>query len=134
MNIHDMCITAAFMWEGVHEDNTLLAHCDQGSLELCSEVTQYAELSEMYLTAAFTVIENDFPGVYDYEVSEPFGKWCRGHLEAQMLGPIIDKRDASAKLAEMVYDFFIVKCGKDHNLDLQAALKAVRNHWLETRQ
>lgn len=134
MNVNDMCVTAGFMWEGVKEDDALLAHWGQGCLELCQEVVQYAELSEMLLDAAFTVVEKDFPGVYDYEVSEPFGKWCRGHIECQMLGPSIDKRAASAKLAEMVYDFFIANRGKDHNLDLQAALCAVRNHWLETHK
>ncbi len=116
MNIRDALITAAFMWEGVKEDDKLLAHWDQGCIELCSEVTQFAELSEMYLESVFSVIEKDFPGVYDYEVSEPFGAWLRQHIERQdpagpLGAPRINKRKAASELFLSVWDFFMrVEC------------------------
>ena len=82
MNIRDAMITAAFMWEGVKEDDALLEHWGQGCYELCYAVAEFAELSGLYLDAVFTVFEKDFPGVYDYDVSEPFGAWLRKHIEA----------------------------------------------------
>lgn len=136
MNIHDMCVTAGFMWEGVKEDDALLAHWGQGCLELCQEVVQYAELSEMLLDAAFTVVEKDFPGVYDYEVSEPFGKWCREHIEGQLINPVIDRERASLVLAAMVLKFFVPHDwpNKQTSINLSTAIEAVRQHWLENHK
>lgn len=131
MNIHNACATAGFMWEGVRPNDPLLEIWGQGCLELCQEVTQYALLSEMFLTAVFTVVEEEYPGVYDYEVSEPFGQWCRQEV---LTTGSLDRHFATSALMGLVYDFFIVKCGKDHNTNLQAALEAVRQHWLETHK
>lgn len=112
MNIRDAMVTAAFMWEGVKEDDKLLEHWGQGCIELCIEVTQFAELSEMYLEAVFSVIGEDFPGVYDYDVSEPFGAKLRQHTEEQEPAgprgaPRIDKREAAALLFCMVWAYFM---------------------------
>ena len=54
MNHINIAITAAFMWEGVKEDDALLEHWGQGCIELCSEVTQFAELSRRTTATATT--------------------------------------------------------------------------------
>lgn len=137
MNILGTCITAGFMWEGVKEDDKLLAHYGQGCLELCAEVTQFAELSEMLLDAAFTVIEKDFPSVYDYEVSEPFGAWFRQYMLAAD-GATPSTYIAASELANRVFQFF----ARDDNpprpheelLALRKALNTARDKWLEARK
>lgn len=139
MNIRDAMITAAFMWEGVKEDDALLEHWGQGCYELCYAVAEFAELSGLYLDAVFTVFEKDFPGVYDYDVSEPFGAWLRKHIEAQdpageRGAPQIDKRTAAADLCVRVWDFFMASEHK-HTLGqwdaVSKAMCGAREKWLQ---
>lgn len=140
MNHINIAITAAFMWEGVKEDDKLLEHWDQGCIELCRAVAEYAELSEMYLEAVFTVIEKDFPGVYDYDVSEPFGTWLRKHIEAQdpageRGAPRIDKRKAASELYLRVWDFFMAdeyKRTDEQQAAVRSAMIAAQEKWLKS--
>lgn len=139
MNIRDAMITAAFMWEGVKEDDALLKHWDQGCIELCSEVTQFAELSEMYLEAVFSVIEKDFPGVYDYDVSEPFGAWLRQHIEGQDPAgpPKIDREQAAALLFCMVWDYFMAPeywRTAEQKAAVAEGMEDARIRWLENNK
>ena len=131
MNIHDACVTAGFMWAGVAEDDKLPEVWAQACLELCQEVTQYAELSELYLEAVFRVVQKDFPGVYDYEVSEPFGNWFR---DGVLAGTTPTKETASANLAVLVWDFFTNHIERDDATlrSLRASLNLTRNKYLGT--
>lgn len=141
MNHINIAITAAFMWEGVKEDDALLEHWGQGCYELCYAVAEFAELSEMYLDAVFTVFEKDFPGVYDYDVSEPFGAWLRKHIEAQdpageRGAPQIYKHIAAAKLYCDVWDFFMAPDYKRTAEEEDAVSKAMcdaQEKWLKAR-
>lgn len=103
---HNSCITAAFMWSGLKEDDTLLELWGRGCYELCYEITQYSELSELLMEELFKHIEYDYPGVYDYEVSEPFGKWFREHIETHPEHDAPSKQVAAEKLKELVLGFF----------------------------
>jgi hypothetical protein len=68
--------------------------------------------------------------VYDYEVSEPFGEWCRHSV---LKTGYIDRKEATAALMGLVYEFFMqLGCDEQTSKNLSAALEAVRQHWLET--
>lgn len=139
MNIRDAMITAAFMWEGVKEDDALLKHWDQGCIELCSEVTQFAELSEMYLEAVFSVIEKDFPGVYEYDVSEPFGATLRKHIEEQDHAgpPKIDREQAAALLFCKVWEYFMAPelwRTAEQKTAVAEGMEDARIRWLENNK
>jgi hypothetical protein len=77
------CATAMFMWEGVmlatiNENNyTFYEVWGKGVLELAQELARYAVFSEQEL-----LLRNpeDYPGVYDYEVSIDFGHWFAQHI------------------------------------------------------
>lgn len=45
------------------------------------------------------VVMPDFPGVMDYEVSEPFGTWCRQNFHC-------DPKDRRAEARRLVDEFF----------------------------
>lgn len=71
------CVISAFMMEGLHGNryDAVLAAWDQGCFELVSAMVEYAPYAERLVAAAMEVNDNDFPGIFDYEVSAPFGKW-----------------------------------------------------------
>lgn len=143
MNHINIAITAASMWEGMQEDNALLEHWGQGCYELRYAVAEYAELSEMYLEAVFTVFgaaDIYFEGVYDYEVSEPFGEWLRKHIEKQdpageRGAPQIDKIRAAAELYLRVWDFFMASA-YERTAEQRSAvideMTSAQEKWLES--
>lgn len=141
MNTRNIAVTAAFMWEGVKEDDALLEHWGQGCIELCYAVAEFAELSEMYMVAVFSAANIYFEGVYDYDVSEPFGAWLRKHIEAQAPAgergaPQIDKRTAAADLYVRVWDFFMASEHKRTPGQWDAVCKALiaaQEKWLKAR-
>lgn len=141
MNHINIAITAASMWEGIQEDDALIEHWGQGCYELRYAVAEYAELSALYLDAVFAVIEKDFSGLYEYDVSEPFGAWLRKHIEAQdpageRGAPRIDKRTAAAKLYCDVWDFFMAldyKRTAEEKTAIYKAMTAVQEKWLKAR-
>jgi hypothetical protein len=140
MNHINIAITAAFMWEGVKEDDKLLEHWDQGCIELCRAVAEFAELSELYLEAVFGAADIYFEGVYDYEVSEPFGEWLRKHIEAQdpageRGAPRINKHVAAADLYVRVWEFFMRSEYKRTDGEQTAVMNALtwaQEKWLES--
>lgn len=109
MNTNNIATTAAFMALGLVEgkydgftSDDIVATWGQGFLELISELVRNAEHSEMLLA---TRADDDFPGVYDYEVSEPFGKWFGAYIfEHDGQAPSIET--CHAELAQRVTAFF----------------------------
>lgn len=107
---HSAATTAAFMVMGFPRDDgpdstmsRLLDAWGQGCLELVSEMTQYALYSEELLAARK---DQDFPGVYDYEVSESFGAWFAAYVRVhpRHAAPPVDQ--ARRVLEGMVGKFF----------------------------
>ena len=74
-------ITASFMVVGMTDNDEALyrrlsEHWGKGCFELHYELCQYATLSEQIIDVITRGDGGyDFPGVYDYEVSEDFGLW-----------------------------------------------------------
>lgn len=65
-------VTAMFMAKGAVRDGMDRSNFDAygGQIGFFDALSEYAQVVE-YRCA----IEADFPGVIDYEVSEPFGRW-----------------------------------------------------------
>lgn len=69
---------AAFFMEGLHEADysKVIAACNNqnmGVIEMVLGIVVYADFIENVLTLIGD--EESYPGVFDYEVSSPFGKW-----------------------------------------------------------
>lgn len=74
---HDTAIVGAFFMEGmrdVGDYDDLIIRWARGCYELVYEVTRYAEYC-WKLAEAGGAVTGEFYGVYDYDVSSPFGTW-----------------------------------------------------------
>ena len=70
-------ITATFVALGVLENrsNKVYTAWGQGAIELHSVFVQIGDLLGEIVSVAEKECDVDFPGVFDYEVSEPLGGW-----------------------------------------------------------
>lgn len=108
----NVAVTATFMAVGmVGPSQTtydkLLEKWDKGCLELHYELCQYATLSEQIIDIITRGDGGyDFPGVYDYEVSEEFGRWFRIEILDDEEGNAPDFEAAKAKLIDLACRFF----------------------------
>lgn len=122
MNSH--YITAAFMAGGLtegpycltgvehpsHELNPtalvdLLEQWDGGHLELVSDLTSYVEYAEN-LCAAGRGAVGTYPGVWYYEVAEPFGRWYHTHMSTRGTGETSDRAECQRHLYLLTLEFF----------------------------
>ena len=105
MNYLDATVTATFMWNGALEAGAtadeLYETWGMGAIELHQDLCNYALLNEEILDL---MPNKDFPGVYDYEVSEPFGTWFASTLIGS--GSVPDFADAKRNLVERAVEFF----------------------------
>lgn len=105
-------ITASFMTTGMTNNDDalydrLLNHWGKGCYELHYELCQYATLSEQIIDVITRGDGGyDFPGVYDYEVSEEFGRWFRYELLKDEEGNAPDFEAAKARLISLACCFF----------------------------
>ncbi len=107
-------ITAAFFMEGLHDARPghdikpdydgLIARWNKGCIELVDTLVSYAPLTIHLCDAAAIANDGIYPGVFDYEVSSPFGKWFGEHILEH--GDEPPKIDAYAWLVNAVGDFF----------------------------
>ena len=123
----DFATIATFMIVGMlSEKNTglsemryanILARWGNGAVELHSTLCGYAETSEKiieFLRESKT--DFDFPGVYDYEVSEPFGQWFGDYLLRHDVIP--QTSDANRELFELTSTFFMLKDEEKQQLNV----------------
>lgn len=86
-------ITAAFFIEGLHDarpDHNVKPNYDvlvetwgKGCIELVDSLVSYVPLTIKLCEAAAVACDGNYPGVFDYEVSSPFGKWFGEHILEQ---------------------------------------------------
>lgn len=107
-NIRNACITAMYMWEGLlaaaerNPEKNIYDLWGCGALELAMALAEYAIYSEARL---LQINHENYPGVYDYEVSEPFGAWWAAYI-IDNDGNEPDSQLAQDKLNEMIEEFF----------------------------
>lgn len=94
MNSQSIACTATFMMEGmlsVEQKHRVLGPnglssrdlytiWDEGGIELHMKICEYAEIAEKACEFVINEDTYDFPGVYDYEVSELFGNFFADYL------------------------------------------------------
>lgn len=102
-----VAMSAAFLATGMKEHadferaQARYAESEEGGqIELVAALTSYAPI----IATVFDNEERDFPGVFHYEVTEPFGAWFAESLCAT--GKLPEWIDGMVKLAEMVEAFF----------------------------
>lgn len=122
------CVISAFMMEGLHDAgySAVLAAWDQGCFELVSTMVEYAPFAERLVDASLPITGGEFPGVFDYEVTAPFGKWFGGTVLSTKTAPPAD--DCREWLRQAVFDFFAQADLKiEKKQELGSALAAVPN-------
>ena len=113
----EMTVTATFMVVGMLSGNgtglaekrytKLLERWANSAVELHTTICEYAETSEKIIAfLCGNKTDFDFPGGYDYEVSEPFGQWFGDHLLNHEAAPQTEV--ANKKLSELASDFFML--------------------------
>ena len=73
-----------------------------GLIGVDSEIVEFALLSGELLDKLAPI--DDWPGVYEYEVSWPFGAWLRAEVDSRGRFPHMDV--AKPKMIELMVDFF----------------------------
>ena len=78
-------ITASFFMEGLHDArpdhdvkpnyDVLIETWGKGCIELVYALVSYVPLATKLCDAGALASDGVYPGVFDYEVSSPFGKW-----------------------------------------------------------
>lgn len=118
---------AAFMMEGLHEAgyDACIKTWDQGCIELVSALVAYAPYAESLIAAAQSIGQDNFPGVFDYEVSSPFGKWFGEHLLYN--GDVPSEDTAKEWLRNAVVVFFSQGLNKESHEALEKRLQGAIN-------
>lgn len=111
---HDMMLHAAYMASEFEmalgqsastSRGSTLQLADIGHIELMSELVRYVEPMEDMVNIAYGIV-GDYPGVFDYEVSGPFGLWFHGRIRDND-GQVPAWQDGLTFLRWQVSDFFI---------------------------
>lgn len=76
MNLHNVKLIAAYMAMGamIEKHKEMLELYGQTQFEFIEELIDVAEFAEEVFER-HVAIRGEVPGNYDYEVSEPFGRW-----------------------------------------------------------
>lgn len=141
MMLSNVCTTATFMAFGMFEVDAkrrtygadgrsnfdIYIVWDSGAVELHSQLAQYAIASEKLVDLLTTQFNFDFPGVYDYEVSEPFGTWFAEHVFEHADTP--STKDGLDCLIKLVISFFSQTSSKD---DIVESTKKELTHIIDT--
>lgn len=97
---------AAFMMEGLQEAGYIkaLKAWDQGCIELVDEMVGYVLFISQLSEAIDAVMKNSRPGVMEYEVVSPFGKWFGEHVIKH--GEVPQDRDAWKWILDNMITFY----------------------------
>lgn len=72
---------------------------------MCQAVTRYADLAMHLMPKFIEVFGEDFPGVFDYEVSTEFGVWYAREILRTDKAPT--RSEAAWKMTSMMLDWFL---------------------------
>lgn len=104
--IMEASTTAAFMMKGLHSagyDQCITEALGMGRIETVQEMVVYVPMIMEVLDAA-ECGEFEFPGVFDYEVSSPFGRWFGKQLIER--GEVPSRKEAVDRLSKKMSAFF----------------------------
>jgi hypothetical protein len=113
LKMRQQLITAAFFMEGLHDArpdhnaqpnyDVLIKTWDKGCIELVDSLVSYVPVTEQLCEAALSC-DGMYPGVFDYEVSGPFGKWFGEYILEHGDEPSCE--DAHTWLLIRIWEFF----------------------------
>lgn len=103
-------LTAAFFMEGLHEArpggyDAVIKAWDKGCIELVDALVSHVPLTIQLCEYGAVASGGNYPGVFDYEVSAPFGKWF-GEYILEHGGDEPSQKEAQAWLVKAVDGFF----------------------------
>ncbi|MEJ1959751.1 MAG: hypothetical protein WDM70_10295 [Nitrosomonadales bacterium] len=106
----EQLITAAFFMEGLHEAQPggydgVLGAWDKGRLELVDALVSHVPLATQLCNYAAITNGGDYPGVFDYEVSELFGAWFGEYILTHG-GDEPSRKEVEDWLVKAVEEFF----------------------------
>jgi len=133
-------ITAAFFIEGLHDarpDHNIKPNYDvlietwgKGCIELVDALVAYVPFTTKLCEAAALTCDGNYPGVFDYEVSSPFGKWFGEHILET--GDEPSRVNAQTWLIHEVGAFFTQGMTAEQAHEVKAAInKASIQHYQE---
>jgi hypothetical protein len=127
----DTAVTAAFVMEGLQSAGykNVIKAWDQGVIELVDAVMECVPvLLAMRDYADEAIGDQGYPGVFDYEVSNPMGLWLgEWVIESAALPPRADMIQYAATLTR---DFFVRK-GDENGEGIAEAITVAAHHLLE---
>lgn len=125
----------AFIRDGMNDNDAdryrqVLNAWGEGALELAQKAAGYAILAASVVREvdrvnvdAFIEFQICWPGVYEYEVCEPFGKWFADHLVEKGDAPSLEESEKT--LLGMVREFFEIGLLDVEKDDLAPRLNAI---------
>lgn len=130
LDLQQHLITAAFFIEGLHDArpapavptnyDVLIETWGQGCIELMDELVSYVPLTIQLGNAAASACDEQYPGVFDYEVSSPFGKWFGEYILEHGYAP--SQAEADSWLAKEVAVFFTQGITEEEAHPIHAAI------------
>lgn len=119
-------LTAAFFMEGLHEAkpggyDALITAWDKGCIEMVDALVGYVPLTIQLCEAALKAGDGMYPGVFDYEVSGPFGRWFGEHILEHDDEPPHD--EAQSWLKKEVAAFFTQGLTEDEANKVREAIR-----------
>ena len=107
--MRDQLITAAFFMEGLHDVkpggyDALITSWGRGCIELVDALVTYVPLTTKLCKYGAKATHGIYPGVFDYEVSAPFGKWFGEYILEHGHEP--SKKEVQIWLTKEVDSFF----------------------------
>lgn len=121
-------LTAAFFMEGLHEAkpggyDALITAWNKGCIEMVDAMVSYVPFTIKLCDAATKYSDGAFPGVFDYEVSGPFGKWFGEYILEH--GDEPPHTEAQAWLVKEVSAFFMQGLTEDDADDVREAINGI---------
>jgi len=117
-------ITAAFFMEGMHAVkpgyDAVITAWGQGCIEMVDALVSYVSFSTMLCDAASLARDGIYPGVFDYEVSVPFGKWFGEYILINKDVP--PRAEAQTWLINNVTAFFTQGLTGQNSEDVRVAI------------
>lgn len=123
MDVRQTAITAAFVMQGLYKadlDKVYKAY-GQGMIELVDAAMAWVPHIDA-LRAAAEAVYDEYPGVFEYEVSLEFGDWLGDSIIDG--GGLPEDGHAMEILIDLIESFFRVRGDKDLSRRLRAALDA----------
>lgn len=107
--MRNQLLTAAFFMEGMHDArpggyDALIQAWNKGCIEMVDSLVGYVPFTIQLCEAAAKASDGMYPGVFDYEVSGPFGRWFGEYILEH--GDEPPQAEAQSWLAKEVSAFF----------------------------